>query len=147
MSTHWGMSPELNALISVIAQIKLPLLISFAVGVFIAVLAFFVLRPLIISMTRNEANRVILSETQSLSTYAWGSLGCAAFVGSYFLLHVRLPGQQGCELVRAIGVLSTLLMIVCLFSILFMTRLQMKTTGQPTNRAAANTFQSVGELG
>ena len=126
MSAHWGISPELNALISVIALIKLPLLITFAIGVFIAVLAFFVLRPLIMSMTRNEANRVILSETQSLSTYAWGSLGSAAFVGSYFLLHVRPPGEQGCELVRAIGVLSTLLMIVCLLSIFVMTRLQMK---------------------
>jgi hypothetical protein len=65
MSTHWGMSPELNALISVIAQIKLPLLISFAVGVFIAVLAFFVLRPLIMSMTRNEANRVLMGFAES----------------------------------------------------------------------------------
>jgi hypothetical protein len=65
MSTHWGMSPEVNALISVIAQIKLPLLISFAVGVFIAVLAFFVLRPLIMSMTRNEANRVLMGFAES----------------------------------------------------------------------------------
>jgi hypothetical protein len=111
--------------IAAIAATKLELLVCFASGVIYAVLTY-LLRPLTMRMTRNEANRVIFSASQNLSTYALMGLGFGAFLGSYRIWWERPLGPQECELASSLGQLSTILMFVCLIAAAIMSRLQMK---------------------
>jgi len=114
-----------TGLIAAVAATKIELVGCFVFGVLFPV-SMFLLRPLTMRMTRDEANRVIFSETKNLSTYVLMGLASGAWFGGLLIAWTWPLGEQECELAPSLGKLIVILLIVGVTALSFMSRLVMK---------------------